>query len=60
MLKDRFEGTDGKRRLFETVLNAALVKHDNALADGLVEVGELVEVAAGESLITKGSFDNDM
>lgn len=60
MLKERFEGADGKRRLFEVIVNAPLVKHDGALAEKVVDVGELVELTPGDSLITKGEFDNDM
>jgi predicted nucleotide-binding protein len=57
---NRFEGTDGKRRLIEILLNCPLVKQDKALAEKLAEAGNLVKFETGEILMTQGDFDNDI
>lgn len=58
-LKSRFEGSDGKRRLIETIKSQRLVEHDEALAAALVEAGEVVDFAPGTQFINQGDGDND-
>lgn len=57
---NRFVGTDGKRRLIETLLNCTLVKHDKALAENLAEAGEVVEFQKGGVLMSEGDDNNDV
>lgn len=56
----RFEGTDGRRRLIETLLDCQLVKSDKALAEDLANTGSLVAIPGGEVFITQGDDDNDI
>jgi CRP/FNR family cyclic AMP-dependent transcriptional regulator len=56
----RFEGTDGTRRLVEVLLNCQLVAHDEALAEKLASVGDLVKFNAGDVLMSQGGDDNDI
>lgn len=57
---NRFEGTDGKRRLIETLLGCQLVKHDQPLAEKLANAGQLVKFDGGEVLMSQGDNDNDI
>jgi CRP/FNR family transcriptional regulator, cyclic AMP receptor protein len=56
----RFQDTDGRRRLIETLLKCSLIKNDKALAEKLADLGELAAIESGEILITQGADDNDI
>lgn len=57
-MRSRFEGPDGKRRLIEAVGEQRLVEHNLDYAQRIVEVAELVEFAAEETLIKQDAADN--
>ena len=56
----RFEGDNGNRLLVESFCRQHVVEGSEALADALVKVAELREVAAGETLIEQSASDNDI
>lgn len=57
---NRFEGSDGKRRLIEVLLNSDLVKNDSDLAERLSDIGQLVPFGSGDILMVQGDSDNDI
>jgi CRP/FNR family transcriptional regulator, cyclic AMP receptor protein len=59
-MKSRFEGQEGQRHLVATLQNCVLVEHNEALAQQLAEVGELVSFEAGQSIISQDAEDNDV
>ncbi len=59
-MRNRFEGTDGKRRLIEVLLDSKVVQHDKALAEKLSDAGQIIEFEAGDVLMSQGGDDNDI
>lgn len=59
-MKRRFEGTDGQRRLIAALQSCHLVEHNEALANRLAEVGQVVPFDAGDVVMTQGADDNDV
>jgi hypothetical protein len=57
---ERFEGSDGKRRLIEVLTAAPLVKQDRVLAEKLADLGQLLQFKSGEPIIKQEEFDNDV
>jgi predicted nucleotide-binding protein len=57
---ERFQGNEGSRRLVSVLTEHRLVANQQALAEHLVEVGELIEVALGESFIRQGEDATDV
>lgn len=56
----RFDGTDGARRLLDMIARQPSVNGDAALAQALIDHGNLVEFKPGESLMEQGSIDSDV
>lgn len=56
----RFQGESGRRLRIETLLSQKMVSGNRELAEALDEKAELIEVSAGESIITQGDFTNDI
>lgn len=56
----RFEGAAGRAALEDALLQQRLVLGNEALASRLADVGSLLDVAAGQVLITQGAQDNDV
>ena len=59
-LKERFEGTPGRRLLIDTLKTQKMVAGNSALAEELVGLVEVIEVKAGEMIIRQGASDNDL
>lgn len=60
-MKERFEGTDGKRRLLAALQSQKVCSADAAaIGAALAEVAEVREVKAGEAIIDEGAHDNDV
>jgi CRP/FNR family transcriptional regulator, cyclic AMP receptor protein len=59
-MKERFEGTEGQRRLIVTLKSCFLVEHNEELAKRLAEVGDLVSFEAGETIMSQDAEDNDV
>ena len=57
---NRFDGTEGKRRLISALKECYLVEHGEALATKLAEVGDLISFDEGTVLMTQGNDDNDV
>lgn len=57
---ERFQGTEGRRRLVDALATHKVVGGNVALAETLAELGELVEFPEDAALIEMGSFDNDV
>ncbi len=57
---ERFEGTDGRRRLVDALCEQKLVSGDRDLADLLATQIELLQFDPGDTLMTQGVFDNDL
>jgi CRP/FNR family transcriptional regulator, cyclic AMP receptor protein len=58
-MKERFEN-DGRPLLVEALKKQELVGGDDAIANALVDVGQLVEFEPGKDLIVRGGQDNDV
>ncbi len=58
-MKERFEGTDGKRRLLTALQSQKICSVDPAIGNALTEVAEVIEAKTGEAIITEGAHDND-
>jgi CRP/FNR family cyclic AMP-dependent transcriptional regulator len=58
-MKERFEGGQNTPRLVETLKEQRIVAADSQLATALAEVGELLEVPAGNKLIEQDAEDTD-
>jgi CRP/FNR family cyclic AMP-dependent transcriptional regulator len=56
----RFEGAAGRAALEDALSQQRLVLGNDALASRLADVGSLLDVAAGQVLITQGAQDNDV
>jgi len=59
-MKDRFEGSAGRRILLETLKEQKLIAGNTELADQVASIGELVDVEAGATIIEQGNNDNDV
>jgi CRP/FNR family cyclic AMP-dependent transcriptional regulator len=59
-LKERFEGTAGRRLLIDTLKTQKMVAGNSDLAEKLAGLVEVIEVKAGETIIRQGASDNDM
>jgi predicted nucleotide-binding protein len=59
-MKDRFEGSAGRRILLETLKEQKLIAGNTELADEVASIGELVDVEAGATIIEQGNNDNDV
>ena len=59
-MKDRFEGSAGRRILLETLKEQKLIAGNTELADEVASIGELVDVEAGATIIEQGNDDNDV
>ena len=59
-MKDRFEGSAGRRILLETLKEQKLIAGNTELADQVASIGELVDVEAGATIIEQGNDDNDV
>ena len=59
-MKDRFEGSAGRRILLETLKEQKLIAGNTELADEVASIGELVDVEAGVTIIEQGNDDNDV
>lgn len=57
---ERFEGTAGRAALEDALSQQRLVLGNDALASRLADVGWLLDVAAGQLLITQGAQDTDV
>lgn len=54
---DRFDGEDNAPRLLKTVLNQEIADRDEALAQRLVQDGDLRKIEAGDILIRQDDWD---
>src|SRR5665213_964297 len=59
-MKERFAGPAGKRVLSGALLTQKLVDGDNALAEEIASIGELLEMQKSANLILQGAADNDI
>jgi len=57
---ERFQGTEGSRRLLEALQAQPLVGGSAEIAAGLAAAGELSEVPVGHVLIEQGAVDTDV
>jgi CRP/FNR family cyclic AMP-dependent transcriptional regulator len=59
-MKERFEGEQNRRTVIETLKEQRIVTADAALAEEIANMAELIEVAAGGSIIEQDAEDNDV
>ncbi|WP_169558637.1 TIR domain-containing protein [Myxococcus stipitatus] len=59
-MKARYEGDKGKRILIEALMQQAVVQHDPALAEGLANIGSLIEFKAGDVIMAQNDIDNSI
>ncbi len=59
-LKERFEGTAGRRLLIDTLKTQKMVAGNSDLAQELAGLVEVIDIKAGETIIRQGASDNDM
>lgn len=59
-MKNRFEGTDGKRLLVEVLLGSKIVQHNKTLAEKLAAAGQILDFQGGNVLMSQGGDDNDI
>jgi CRP/FNR family cyclic AMP-dependent transcriptional regulator len=57
---DRFAGESGRRILLETLREQKTVSGNADLAEQIASTGKLINVKAGETIITQGDDDNDV
>ena len=60
LLKGRFLGPDGRRRLLDVLQGSSLVAGERDLAESLADIGRLEEFARGQPLILEDAADNDL
>jgi predicted nucleotide-binding protein len=58
--KAGFEGEEGKRRLFEALLDHKVARTDEVIATELASAGQLVSYKVGDTLIEQGQLDRDV
>ena len=54
----RFEGESGRNVLIDTLKEQRIVRGDAVLAEHIAQIGELIQVEGGASIIEQGSTDN--
>lgn len=59
-MKQRFEGEAGRRVLIDSLRSQKIVGGNQALAEEIAAVGELIEVAKGTAIIEQSADDNDV
>ena len=59
-MKERFEGSEGKRRLEIAIQSQNICIGDTEIAKALSAVAEILEVKEGDSIILEGASDNDV
>jgi CRP/FNR family transcriptional regulator, cyclic AMP receptor protein len=59
-MKNRFEGSDGKRLLIESLNKQNIVEHNGEFAARLAESGELVQFEPNDEIVVQGGTDNDV
>ncbi|GAO05296.1 TIR domain-containing protein [Anaeromyxobacter sp. PSR-1] len=59
-MKDRFAGTSGRPNLIAALAQQRIIQHDDAIAQALASTGELVEFAAGETVVAQRATDSDV
>lgn len=57
---NRFAGANGRRLRIDAFKNQKLVAGNQELAEKLADMSELIEVAAGTSIINQGEYSNDI
>jgi CRP/FNR family cyclic AMP-dependent transcriptional regulator len=60
MVKERFEGNAGRRRLIDALKTQKIVAGNAALAEELADLVEVMPIKAGEKIIVQGDSDNDI
>jgi CRP/FNR family transcriptional regulator, cyclic AMP receptor protein len=58
ILIKRFEGSEGRRLLLEALREQKMVSGNANLANDIANVGELIPVAAGTTVVEQGGIDN--
>jgi len=58
ILAKRFEGSEGRRLLLEALREQKMVSGNADLANDLADLGELISVAAGTTVVVQGDSDN--
>lgn len=58
-LIDRFTDANSER-LVEALMGQRLISHDKQLAEAFAKAGQLVELQAGDTLITQGAWDDEL
>ncbi|MCC7522983.1 nucleotide-binding protein [Candidatus Uhrbacteria bacterium] len=56
----RFQGADGRRRLVDALCSQNIVGGNQAIADALAEVAQLLELKPKDVLIEQGGSDDDL
>ena len=59
-LLDRFQGAENATRLLDAIRAQDVVANDEALAERIIGVGTLQELAPSEVIITQGDWDDDV
>lgn len=59
-MKQRFEGAAGRRVLIDSLRSQKIVGGNQALAEEIASVGEVIEVAKGTAIIEQSADDNDV
>jgi predicted nucleotide-binding protein len=59
-MKNRFEGTEGKRRLLGSLQSQKLCVGDPVIAAAIADVVEVDDIVKGSNLIEEGTYDNDV
>ena len=57
---ERFEGGSGRQNLIEALCNQKIVAGNLALAEEIANLGSLMEVSDGSTIIEQGAEDNDV
>jgi CRP/FNR family transcriptional regulator, cyclic AMP receptor protein len=60
MVKERFEGSAGRRLLIEALKTQKMVAGNTALAEELADLVTVMAVKTGEKIIIQGDSDNDI
>ena len=59
-MMNRFKGPNGPANLATALKKSVLVEHNQEIADQLVAVGEVIEVADDDDIVTQDDGDNDI
>jgi CRP/FNR family cyclic AMP-dependent transcriptional regulator len=60
MMRERFKGAEGRRRLVETLRSQTIIEGNEALAQEIAAAAMLEELRAGANLIEQGRTDNEV